>query len=104
MLVNISALRMCTGQTWGAAQLHRSQASRDGWGDGAVLLSSSSCSFHTQAPWPALQAAALAECPCVAMLWMSFFTPAALQQDYIDLVIPNSGSHCTTSPSNDEGK
>lgn len=50
------------------------------------------------------QAAALAECPCVAMLWMGFLTPAALLQDYIDLVTPSSGFHCTTSPSNEEGK
>lgn len=49
------------------------------------------------------QAAALAECPCVAMLWVDFLTPAALLQDYTDLVTLNSGFHCTTSPSN-EGK
>lgn len=49
------------------------------------------------------QAAALADCPCVAMLWMGFLTPAALPWDYTDLVTHNSGFHCTTSPS-DEGK
>lgn len=41
-------------QTLGAAQPHQSQASRNGWDDGALLVFSSGCSFHTQAPWPAL--------------------------------------------------
>lgn len=50
------------------------------------------------------QADALAECPSVAMLWMGFLTPTALLQDYIDLVTPNSGFHCTTSLSNEEGE